>query len=126
MYLGTCNNRRKLERESEYIIGEHISRVVFTECLHHKRDEYHGYKFVFISENMEINNPVYICSGKENSSKGKKIIQYDLDMNKLNVWNNTNEIADYLNITLNKTSSVLSCCKQNQKTAFGYIWKYQE
>lgn len=126
LYFGTCNNRRKLERESEYIIGEHISRIVFTECLHHKRDEYHGYRFVFISEDVKINNPIYICSGKENSSKGKKIIQYDLDMNKLKVWNNTNEIADYLNITLNKTSSILSCCKQNQKTAFGYIWKYQE
>lgn len=123
-YIGTCNNRRKFERESEITIGEHISRIVFTECLHHERTDYHGFKFVFVSEDDTIENPVYICSGKTYTSQGKQIEQYDLDGNYINIWNSTKEIANFLNIELRKTSSILSCCKGNQKTAFGYIWKY--
>ena len=34
------------------------------------------------------------------------------------------ELAKELDITLRQTSSILSCCKHNQKTAFGYIWRY--
>lgn len=123
-YIGTCDNRRKLERESKSILGEHISRTSFTQCLYHERCEYHGYTFVFVNEDNVIENPIYICCGKNSSSKGKKIEQYDLDENFIKTWSSTKEISHTLDISLKQTSSILSCCKGNQKTAFGYIWKY--
>lgn len=123
-YIGTCDNRRKLERESKSILGEHISRTSFTQCLYHERCEYHGYTFVFVNEDNVIENPIYICCGKNSSSKGKKIEQYDLDENFIKTWYSTKEISNTLDISLKQTSSILSCCKGNQKTAFGYIWKY--
>lgn len=126
-YIGTCDNRRKLERESKDILGEHISRLVFTECLHKKRSEYHNFKFIFISEDEFIESPIYICSGKETISKDRKIIQYDLDGKYIKLWNSTEGIVEWLNMDRRKvSSSVLSCCKHNQKTAFGYIWKYAD
>lgn len=126
-YIGTCDNRRKLERESEDILGEHVSRLVFTECLHKKRLEYHNLKFIFISEDKFIENPIHICSGKEIISKDRKIIQYDLDGKYIKLWDSTEGIAEWLNMNRRKaSSSVLSCCKHNQKTAFGYIWKYED
>ena len=123
-YIGTCDNRRKLERESKSILGEHISRTSFTQCLYHERCEYHGYTFVFVNEDNVIENPIYICCGKNSISKGKKIEQYDLDENFIKAWSSTKEISNTLDISLKQTSSILSCCKGNQKTAFGYIWKY--
>lgn len=124
VYIGTSDNRRKFERESELIVGIHISRVSFTKCLNHECDSYKGFKFIFVSEDKEIKNPNYICCGKSIMIKGIKINQYDLDGKYIKTWNSTKEIAKELDITLRQTSSILSCCKHNQKTAFGYIWRY--
>lgn len=123
-YIGTCDNRRKLERESKDVLGEHISRLSFTNCLNGIKEGYHGFKFIFVSNDTIINNPIFICSGKDITSKGKKITQYDLDMNFIRIWNNTKEISEVMDISINQCSSILSCCKGNQKTAFGYIWRY--
>ena len=124
VYIGTCNNRRKLERESKDVLGEHISRCSFTKCLNGIATEYHGFKFIFVSDDIDIEKPIYICSGKNITSKDIRIAQYDLDMNLIKIWNNTKEICDTMKINIKKSSSILSCCKGNQKTALGYIWRY--
>lgn len=49
--------------------------------------------------------------------------QYDVKGNLLRVWNNYDEI-----ISQNpkfKKPSLSSCCNGKQKTAYGYIWKYE-
>lgn len=52
----------------------------------------------------------------ENStSKGRNVEQYDMDGNFIKTWYSTKEISNTLDISLKQTSSILSCCKGNQK-----------
>jgi group I intron endonuclease len=52
----------------------------------------------------------------------KPIIQFDLDNTYLKEWPSIQSAADFLNIN---SKGIQHCCKNKQKTAFGYIWKYQ-
>ena len=72
------------------------------------------------------------CSNKENqihkvnsglSNCTKKIIQYDLQMNKIKEFNSQMEASKELKINNTKISS---CCKERAKTAGGFIFKFFE
>lgn len=53
----------------------------------------------------------------------KKVIQYDLNMNKIKEFVN---IAEAGRETTTNRSNIVQCCKGNVKTAGGYIWRYKE
>ena len=53
----------------------------------------------------------------------RKIIQYDLEMNKIKNYGSIKEASDKLNICLTSIKHVL---KGKQKTAGGFIFKYLE
>jgi len=72
------------------------------------------------------------CSNKENqihkvnsglSNCTKKIIQYDLKMNKIKEYNSQIEASKELKI---HNSNISSCCKEKSKTAGGFIFKFSE
>jgi hypothetical protein len=72
------------------------------------------------------------CSNKENqihkvnsglSNCTKKIIQYDLKMNKIKEYNSQIEASKELKI---HNSNISSCCKEKAKTAGGFIFKFSE
>lgn len=56
------------------------------------------------------------------SSKYVSVLQYDLDNNLLNRFNSITEAAKSIN---KDTSHIVSCCKGNRKTAYGFIWRYE-
>lgn len=62
-----------------------------------------------------------VNSGLSNSTK--KIIQYDLQMNKIKVFNSQVEASKELKIN---NSNISSCCKEKVKTAGGFIFKFSE
>lgn len=49
------------------------------------------------------------------------INQYDLKGNFIKQWLGASNIEKELNIS---NSSIIRCCKNKSKTAYGYIWKY--
>jgi hypothetical protein len=51
----------------------------------------------------------------------RKIIQYDLEMNEINVFNSIKEASEKLNISLSCIKDVL---KEKQKSSKGYIFRY--
>lgn len=51
-----------------------------------------------------------------------KVVQFDLDNNFIKIWNSTIEAT--LNYSKRSSANILSCCKGNQKTAYGFKWKY--
>jgi hypothetical protein len=51
----------------------------------------------------------------------KPYFQYDLNGNFIKEWKGTEDIKTFLNIN---PSDISSCCKENQKTAGGFIWMY--
>ena len=53
----------------------------------------------------------------------KPVIQYDLEGNFIKEWEATKIASIKLNI---HASNITNCCKNNRKTAGGYIWKYKE
>lgn len=62
-------------------------------------------------------------NGTKIGRKGKKIYQFDKDMNLIKIWDIAMDIQRELNID---NSAIIKCCKGKRKTAGGYIWKYAE
>lgn len=56
------------------------------------------------------------------SRKGKKVNQYDLEGKLINVFNSTQEAERLFNNSLK--DNIGACCRNQQKTAYGYKWKY--
>jgi hypothetical protein len=80
-------------------------------------------------QNSSANNLEW-CSNTENqihkvnsglSNCTKKIIQYDLQMNKIKEFNSQMESSKELNIC---DTSISKCCLNKQKTAGGFIFKF--
>ena len=57
------------------------------------------------------------------NSNTKPIIQYDIDMNKINEFKSQKEASNILNISY---SSISNCCRGKQKNAGGFIFKFLE
>lgn len=70
------------------------------------------------SENM-----YHAYKNKLEIKQGKKVIQYDLKMNIIKIWNKISDAEKELKISHGKISMV---CKNKRKKAGGYIWKYYE
>lgn len=49
------------------------------------------------------------------------IIQYDVDLNIIELWNSILEAANALGI---KQQGICNCLKERTKTASGFKWKY--
>ena len=58
------------------------------------------------------------------STPFKKVIQYDLKGNKLNVFDSPLDAAISINKP-NNQGSITGCCKGSKRTAYGFIWKYE-
>jgi len=80
-------------------------------------------------QNACVNNLEW-CSNSENqihkvnsglSNSTKQIIQYDLQMNKINEFDSQTKASNELKIS---SSSISKCCLDNQKTAGGFIFKF--
>ena len=56
---------------------------------------------------------------------GKKVNQYDLKGNFIRQWNCIMEAERYLK-RKRANVNICACCRNKQKTAFGYIWRYGE
>lgn len=71
-------------------------------------------------ENMKI-------AKRKNS---KRVIQYDLQGNKIREWLSKGEAADWikekLKINSNVASQIKDCILGRQKTSFGFIWRYKD
>lgn len=61
-------------------------------------------------------------SGKNNKNS-KKVFQYDLNMNLINVFESTGEASRELGIS---QSNISNCCRGGRRTAYGCIWKYEK
>lgn len=106
-------------------IFDHIKPVEKDYCNNH----YTNLQPVTYSENSKRayllgrkvgkNTPKY---GIDNP-KAKKVIQFDLNMNKIREWEYISLITKELGYL---HGSIVSCCKGRYKQAYGYIWRYYE
>lgn len=63
-------------------------------------------------------------NGKRNSSinRGGPVLQYDLNMILIKKWDCTYDIEKQLKLSIRH---IRSCCTEKKKTAFGFIWRYE-
>lgn len=61
-------------------------------------------------------------SARKREDNKKQIIQYAINGGLIGIYNSTMEAERNTNID---RSTIIRCCKNKQKTAGGYIWKYK-
>ena len=71
-------------------------------------------------KNLEITN---VRSNIIHSS-GKKIVQYDLKMNKIKDFLCIKDASNEINV--NNSGNIVKCCKHKIKSAYGFIWRYND
>lgn len=60
---------------------------------------------------------------KENFIKNERaVLQFDINNNFIKEWSSAKEAANALNLTKNK---IQACCRNEQKSSGGFIWKYK-
>jgi hypothetical protein len=79
-----------------------------------------------LDENKQNNyyKNLEITTNKQNIrySKSKKIIKYDLKMNLIKKYNCIKDASDELKIK--NSGNIIKCCKGKIKTAYKFIWRY--
>lgn len=83
-------------------------------CLKGNNKTSGGYFWIY--KNQTITN------FDKSSRKGKQVSQYDLNGKIINTFSSTQEAERVFNI--NPKDNIGACCRNTQKTAYGYIWKY--
>lgn len=63
------------------------------------------------------------CRKGKLNYKSKKVLQFDLNGNLIKSWDTVREAERETNI---HSSHISRCCNGKRKTAYGYIWKYEE
>ena len=58
------------------------------------------------------------------SKRNRKVIQFDIEGNKINSFDNCNEAARYIG-TASASATISRCCNGKMQSSKGYIWKYE-
>jgi hypothetical protein len=61
--------------------------------------------------------------GRKNTWQSKAILQYDLEGNFIKEWSSQTEATVFLNKNGN---GIGACCREKQKSSYGYIWRFKE
>lgn len=94
-----------------------------------------GYSAIQISEKIgcerTLITKVLRANGIKSRGISKIIEQYDLDGNYIQTFDSTMQAREWLfsnKITTNKQcrNVILRCCKGENKSAYGYVWKYKD
>lgn len=94
-------------------------------CCEGKVSKAHGFLWQYYKEENIINGiPKWDNSIKMKKSQKRKVIQYDLNMNELARYDSISEAAKALG--KKKFSGISEVCSGKQKTAGGFIWRYEE
>ena len=89
-----------------------------------KENTHHALENGLLVIEKGIKNPMYGRYGI-NNNHSRKVNQYSLDNILIKKWDSIMDIERFMK-KKNINSSIVTCCKGKQKTAFGYIWKYNE
>ena len=99
-------------------------RLYISKCI---GDNIELYNILENKNNNQLNKNIGKIHGfkkdDERSDYWKKINQYDLNDNYIKTFNSLKEAANSLN-KKNIKGNISKCCKNNNKTAYGFKWKY--
>ena len=93
-----------------FFISKYDANMVINHLDENKLNNFH--------KNLEITT----CKKNIRYSLAKPIIKYDLHMNKIKEYSCIKDAANELNLLT--SANIVKCCRNNIKTAYGFIWKY--
>lgn len=92
------------------------SRSHIVECCKKQLKTYFGYIWRFDGENIDIKESI--------KSNIKSVVQYSIDGEELNRFASISDANKYLGKNI-KSTNICKCCKGINKTAYGYLWRYE-
>jgi len=110
-------------KEFESIVGAakelNIGKSNIIGVLRDKRKTAGGFIWKYLEDkNIDFSKKITI-----NKNRGRKVLQYDLEMNIITIHNSTSDAARNVNIHKN---NIWGAIHNFRKTAGGFIWKYLE
>lgn len=109
---------------TEAAIAVNGSDGAISDCCNRKAYMSKGYAWAYDEDGLDVDGVVAFARSKEKHIGGKrKVLQYDKAGNLIKEWGSMTDAANYYNL---KHSNIYNCCKGKQKTAGGYIWKYNQ
>jgi len=99
-------------REAAKHVG--VSRSSITTCCLGKRELSKGYVWKYENQD-EIYKEII-------SKKNRKIIQFDIQGNRLKSFNTSREAAEHVDVS---HTGIINCCNGKNRTSAGYVWKYE-
>lgn len=99
--------------DNVYSVNENIPKGNIISCLYNKTKSAGNYLWSFNNSNK-----------KYKKRKSKNINQYDLQGKFLKEWSSALEAAMFINNNINSNVSILKACNGKLRTAFGFIWKF--
>ena len=120
------NTFNSLKEAGEYI-GCPTSSI--SHCCNGNRNTSMGYMWKYekviptdIKSEEEINKKIIARKNQILTQKNMKIVQYDIDGNRLATFDSCKKAAEYIGIS---RSCITHCCLGDRKTAKGFVWKYE-
>lgn len=113
-FLKEYESSGELERESN---GKYTSRSIRHSC----KTPTHRLKDILVK--YKIDSDEIKKYRKPASVRRKKVVQYDLDLNKICEFDSIQVAAQATNTNRIK---IIECCKHRQKTTNGYVWRYED
>ena len=109
-------------------IGKQKSKVI--EPYKVGSREYERLKMIFIKQS-KLKKITDVHKKQVSKANSKSICQYDIQGNFIKKWDSAVDAEKFCSNKPNATWKKLSnnindCCRKKQKTAYGYIWKYEE
>lgn len=115
-YISLEEARKAIKANSQYYIKS---------CCEGKVSRAHGFLWQYYDVSDKANEkPKWNENAKIKESNISKVIQYDLDMNELARYDSISEALKALG--RKKSGGISDVCRGKQKTAYGYIWRYQK
>lgn len=109
---------------TEAAVAVNGSDGAISDCCNRKAYMAKGYAWAYDEDGLDVDGVVAFARSKEEHIGGKrKVLQYDKAGNLIKEWGSMTDAANYYNI---KHSNIYNCCKGKQKSAGGYIWKYNQ
>lgn len=98
---------------SEIVDSLGYNQSCISECCNGNNKTAYNYNWCFV-EKYDSYKPTVST---------KRIYQYDKNNNLIKIWDSATDIIDFLQ--KGTSSNIRACCRGRQKTAYGYIWKYE-
>jgi hypothetical protein len=109
-------------REAAESVGCSPSSIGYCCNGRYKTTKGYRWKYESIDSNgTECESNLPSLNGKYR--KNMKIVQYDIEGNRLNSFNTSREAAEHVGIL--SRSNITHCCNNDRKMAAGYVWKYE-